>query len=65
MGCFEDKVTRAEVRKVIKYGCVMYLIALTGHCLLRYYAKPVLDEHERELIFNNNFKMIRKTLTFF
>ena len=45
MGIFEDKVTYYEIRRVIRYGINMYLIAAFGHLLLRYYANPVIESH--------------------
>mmetsp|Transcript_24131 Transcript_24131/g.24053 ORF Transcript_24131/g.24053 Transcript_24131/m.24053 type:complete len:91 (+) Transcript_24131:258-530(+) len=45
MGYFEDKVTFKEIKRIGKYAINMYLIALSGHLLLRYYASPIIEKH--------------------
>ena len=45
VGHFEDRISSGEIRRVIKYGIHMYLIAAVGHALLRYYATPIIEKH--------------------
>ena len=45
MGYFEEHLTSSELYKVMKIGVKMYIIALFGHAILRYYAVPIIDKH--------------------
>lgn len=44
-GTFEEYFTFVEVKAVIKVAIMMYLISLTGHAMMRYMTRDVVDKY--------------------